>query len=427
MALPVDLKTLRKHAVIVGASGSGKTVAAKHILEELLLNGVKVIAIDPQGDIASMCLPSADAAFNAKKRVVYTPGSEAGLPLTLNPLTIRKDSDPRMIPAVAENIAGILDYDTRKSEGRSVISVLDYVLTAAHGRINTMDALRDVIAALFEPSRIIEPDPQELHMNNIMRNGAIASRQLGFTEDIPPKLKAHKVAATNKVDHLISVKNLKELTRRISQLTTGSKRELFCRDGTVTIPRFLQNDLSVVYLNTLYGPEEKMAVVASVATALYEWMLKNPARQLSTVFYIDEVSMFLPAGNKNTAAKESLKLLFQQGRKYGVGVILATQSPGGADYRAMSQASTWIIGKLTMRQDISKVRPQYANMPDQGMCNSQSGELSALAIDDLPSMRVGQFQILSPDYFKGIRVYKFPLPRTPHECLDEFDLGKIKN
>lgn len=427
MALPVDIESLRKHAVIVGASGSGKTVAAKHVLEELILRGIKVIAIDPQGDIASMALPSNDSTFERKKRVVYTPGSDAGLPLSLNPMTIKNDSDPRMIPAVAENIAGILSYDTRNAEGRAVVAVLDAVLQTAGGSIRTLDDLRDAVMDLHQSARTIEPNPQELFMNELTRSHNKEARRHGFIVDIPKKIKARKVKAMNKVDHLISSKNLKDLIRRISQLTSGSKRGLYCDGIPVAIPQFSQNDLSIVYLNTLYGPEEKMAVVASVATALYEWMLKNPARQLETVLYIDEVSMFLPAGTRNTAAKESLRLLFQQGRKYGVGIILATQSPGGADYRAMSQAATWMIGRLSMRQDVNKVKPQYANMPDQGMRDSHSGELSGLAVNDLPHMEVGQFQILSPDNFRGIRVYRFPMPRTPHETMDEYDLTRIEN
>ena len=54
--IEIRLKTLQRHFACFGSSGSGKTVAGKVMIEELARNGVPVIAFDPQGDIASLCL-----------------------------------------------------------------------------------------------------------------------------------------------------------------------------------------------------------------------------------------------------------------------------------------------------------------------------------------------------------------------------------
>jgi DNA helicase HerA-like ATPase len=50
--IPASL--LSKHVAILGSIGSGKTVAAKVLLEEATLAGIPSIVIDPQGDIAKM-------------------------------------------------------------------------------------------------------------------------------------------------------------------------------------------------------------------------------------------------------------------------------------------------------------------------------------------------------------------------------------
>lgn len=421
MTLPVDIQSFRKHAVIIGASGSGKTVTAKHVIEELVLSGVKVIAIDPQGDVASMALASSDPNWSRVRKRVYTPASDAGMTLSLNPLNVRSDSSSRMIPAVAANVAGILGYDTRNAEGRSVVAALDQTLLTANGSITSIDALIRALKAHVGDRSV---NDQLLAENAVMRNNAREARRHGF--DVPDPEPVRPTAATNALEYICSTKHLNELIRRLSQLATGTSRELYCTGRPITMDELTSSDLSVVYLNTLYGASEKVAVVSQIATTLYDWMLKHPSPNLQVVLYIDEIAQFLPAGNKNTSAKEALRLLFKQGRKYGVGIILATQSPGDADYKAMSQAGTWMIGRLSMRQDINKVKPLYANLPDRGMKDSVSGELSGEAVSDLPHMDVGQFQVISPDNFTGIRVLRFPMPRTPHETLDEYALERVK-
>src|SRR4051794_32932740 len=80
---PVELpvRALLRHAIALGSSGSGKTVFCKVVVEEAVRRGIPVIAIDPQGDLASLALgPTADAdptiAAELRKRadvVVFTP------------------------------------------------------------------------------------------------------------------------------------------------------------------------------------------------------------------------------------------------------------------------------------------------------------------------------------------------------------------
>ena len=47
---------LKKHVSILGASGSGKTVLGKVVIEEAAIQGIPSIIIDPQGDLASLAI-----------------------------------------------------------------------------------------------------------------------------------------------------------------------------------------------------------------------------------------------------------------------------------------------------------------------------------------------------------------------------------
>lgn len=427
MTLPVDLQSFKKHAVIIGASGSGKTVAAKHVIEELVLSGVKVIAIDPQGDLASMALSTQNPEWSRVSRRVYTPASKAGRSLSLNPLTLSERSDPRMISAVAENIVGILGYDTSKGNGKEALAAIDHVLVEHPYPVDSIDDLCEIIEAQIESPVIKGASKDEIDTYEMLveHNKFLRKRGVLYVQDPPKPAKEKKLPERNKLDGIISMKNLRDLIRRLNHLRSGSNRDLYCSGQPVSVDELTKASLSVVYLNTLYSDSEQMSVVAQIATSLYDWMLHHPSDRLQVVLYIDEIGKYLPAGTKNTAAKEALRLLFKQGRKYGVGVMLATQNPGDVDYRAMAQAGTWMIGLLRLKQDINKVKPMYANLPDRGMKDSTSGQLSGEAINDLPHMDVGQFQVISPDNWTGIRILRFPMPRTPHETLDEYDLEKI--
>lgn len=78
----LPLESLRRHALVMGASGSGKTVLGKVIAEESIAKGLPVIAVDVQGDLTALALGAHDpAAAKFMARVeskVWTPASKVG-------------------------------------------------------------------------------------------------------------------------------------------------------------------------------------------------------------------------------------------------------------------------------------------------------------------------------------------------------------
>ncbi len=95
----LDASLLSKHVAILGSIGSGKTVAAKVLLEEATLAGIPSIVIDPQGDISKMAfkepqsvlvkngvdLERSEMLDSKSEYRIWTPASELGLPLSINP------------------------------------------------------------------------------------------------------------------------------------------------------------------------------------------------------------------------------------------------------------------------------------------------------------------------------------------------------
>src|SRR5436309_16012469 len=92
-------------------------------------------------------------------------------------------------------------------------------------------------------------------------------------------------------------------------------------------------------------------------------MTARPSGDLRLVVYIDEVAGLCPPHPRNPPAKKFLSLLFRQARKYGVGVIVATQNVTDLDYKALGHASTWALGLLMAKHDLDRVRPAVASVP----------------------------------------------------------------
>ena len=55
-----DSQILARHAAMLGSTGSGKTVMAKALIEECTIDDIPSLIIDPQGDLARLCINATD-------------------------------------------------------------------------------------------------------------------------------------------------------------------------------------------------------------------------------------------------------------------------------------------------------------------------------------------------------------------------------
>jgi len=391
----IDVSAFLRHCAILGASGSGKTVAAKVLCEEFALRGIPVIAVDPQGDIASLMTIgnmeevsnkggdlTAYRLFRDKVDVkVWTPASNAGIPVCVNPLELDFDGDSiRKISMVSQNIASLLGYDLRKDSGKFTAAFFDMVLSYIY-------------------SKKID-----------IKDFAKLSK---FIVNIPDAL-------LDDVSDVLNPNEIKDIVRKIKLLTIGSKSLLFGNGTALDIPSLLGIEsnkprISVIYLNTLASQEEKNFFVSQLALTLYSWMMDNPSDAIQAVFYIDEIAPFLPPTSK-PASKDILRLLFKQARKYGIGCILASQNPGDVDYKSMAQISTYFLGRIMTDQDVKKVDQVIkALTPDYKAVTSS-----------LPKLKVGNFKLISPDVSR-IENVKFRWLYSTHSTYDESDLEELVN
>jgi hypothetical protein len=72
--------------------------------------------------------------------------------------------------------------------------------------------------------------------------------------------------------------------------------------------------------------------------------------------FLDEADIYLPAQSK-PATKEPMLDLLKRGRSAGLGVMLATQSPGDLDYKCRDNVRTWYVGRVAEKTAVDKMKP----------------------------------------------------------------------
>ncbi len=111
---------------------------------------------------------------------------------------------------------------------------------------------------------------------------------------------------------------------------------------------------TIVYLAHL-SDDERQFVVTLVLSRLITWMRSQAgSSDLRALVYMDEVFGFVPPTAAPPAKKPILTIL-KQARAFGVGMLLSTQNPVDLDYKAMSNAGTWCIGRLQTERDKARI------------------------------------------------------------------------
>jgi outer membrane biosynthesis protein TonB len=410
-AKPVRLPTraLLRHMMALGSSGSGKTVLAKVVVEEVVRAGIPALCLDPQGDLCSLALAANDPDALVERgldpelarsfaercdAVIFTPASDKGIALGADPIAAALASgdaqaiDEELWTRAAGTVASLLGYATDDDDGQGFVAVLDSILRELAGRGHapkSLRALTDYLAGLDD---------------------AALAPYAKFWE----------------------LKPLRQAIRKLARLEVGPRRKLFAGglplDIDVLLGRSEQPELAtpagkvrvaIIHLNSLHQQEDKEFLVAAIAERLYAWMLANPKPDPQVLFYLDEVAPFIPPVRK-PQCKDSLQLVFKQARKYGVCCLMATQNPGDVDYRAMAQFGTWALGRLTTRQDLKKVEPTVKSLAPAA-CDAVMAEL--------PKLKPGQFVLLSPDHFAEPTGLQTRWLYTQHETLDEGRIAKL--
>ncbi|MBN2499921.1 MAG: hypothetical protein JXB38_04080 [Anaerolineales bacterium] len=392
---PDDLTT---HAVAVGMTGSGKTGLCIGLLEEAALNNVPALMIDPKGDITNTLLHFPDllpadfqpwvnpdearregkpieqaaadeaakwskglegweigkermqALKNAAHFTVYTPGSTAGIPVSI----------------LASLKAPVIPWEENREMLREKLSS---TVTAILGLVGMND---------IDPVRSRE----HILLANIFEHAWSQGADLNLSELIlqtqnPP---FEKLGVFD-LNTFFPEKDRFDLAMLLNNILAAPTFQSWIEGQPLDIPTLLYGKdgrprHSVFYIAHL-NDAERMFFVTLLYSAVETWMRSQPgATSVRALVYFDEIFGYLPP-IANPPSKQLMLRMLKQARAFGVGQVLVTQNPVDVDYKALSNAGTWFIGKLQTERDKERLL--------EGLEGASGGSLDRAAYDTLIS------------------------------------------
>ncbi|MCB1284881.1 MAG: ATP-binding protein, partial [Microthrixaceae bacterium] len=281
---------------------------------------------------------------------VYTPGSTAGVPINIvgslaPPTNIAIDDEAihDEIEALTQGLLGLVNITSDPLSGREHVLIAN-LIHQAWSAGETLD-----LATLL--GRIQDPP----------------MRKLGVIEIDTFFPRADRAALMMKLNGLLA-------SPSFAAWGAGQAIDI---DSMLWAPDGSPN-AAVVYLAHL-SDEARQMVVTRILSKLVSWMRgQQGSPKLRVLVYMDEVYGFVPP----TAAPPSKKpilTLFKQARAFGVGVVLATQNPVDLDYKAISNAGTWMVGRLQTERDKARLLDGMSSAAGTVDLRSVDATISGLA------------------------------------------------
>ncbi|MGL4555000.1 MAG: ATP-binding protein [Gemmataceae bacterium] len=367
-----EARHLTTHGVVVGMTGSGKTGLSISLLEEAAIDGIPAVIIDPKGDLTNLLLQFPDldprqfaqwlnkddarqknlsvekyaeqladrwrqGLLESGQRVerihelsaavdfrVYTPGSEAGLPLSI----LRNFAAPKGMA---------LEDRTHKVNA-------------------TVTALLGLGGITGDPVQ----SPEHVLLSQIILDAWDKGRDLDLLTIIQeiPKPAITTVGAYN-LETFFPARDRVKFASQLNNVVASPMFAIWSRGEALDLASMIYKGgrpqhliFSIAHLDD----SQRMFFVTLLLEEMLAWTRRQTGTSnLRALLYFDEVAGYLPPGPASPPSKSPLLTLLKQARAFGVGILLATQNPIDLDYKALSNAGTWFVGKLQTRYDKARL------------------------------------------------------------------------
>lgn len=368
----LDPSNLTTHAVVTGMTGSGKTGLCIGLLEEAALHGIPAIIVDPKGDLTNMLLH-----FPSLLPTDFEPW--------IDPETARQSGKTvqQMAAETSEKWKkGLADWGLGSEQLQALSDSADYAIFTPG---STSGIPVNILSSFQAPDLEWEANSEVLRE----RISSTVTALLGLIglSDIDPLRSREHILLSNLIETAWINKQSLSLTDLILQVQTPPMERLGAFPMESFFPEKERFSLAILLNNFLAAPSfqvwqqgqtldvaellfpktgkprhsifylahlsenERMFFVTLLFAAVETWMRSQRGTgNLRALLYFDEIMGYLPPV-ANPASKTVMLRMLKQARAFGVGLVLATQNPVDVDYKALSNAGTWLIGRLQTDQD----------------------------------------------------------------------------
>ncbi len=359
---PLHLKPsrLKTHGIVVGMTGSGKTGFSITLLESLIAQGKPIIAIDPKGDLTNLAL-----CFEKLDAGAFEPWA----PKKDNPSEIaeRWSKGVEKSGIHAEDIKALRDTMSVRlfSPGGKSAQSFNLLATPKTGGQKLDDTrkqelIRSYISGIFTLlDRDIDPlnDPAHILLSSIIAAQSEDELNIDLEAILPAIVDPpFEKLGFFPLDDVIDRKERTKLAMALNNVLASPSFAQWREGIALSIEDMLhapagKTPVNIITLSHLSERERHFFLSIFLGNILSYTRSLPGSDDLSALLFFDEVAGYIPPAPKNPATKEPILTIMKQARAVGFGVVLATQNPIDLDYKAISNAGFWCIGKLQTAQD----------------------------------------------------------------------------
>jgi hypothetical protein len=370
-----DSKDLVTHAVCVGMTGSGKTGLCLALLEEAAIDNIPAIIIDPKGDLGNLMLtfpslkgedfqPWINEDDARKKGLVPADYAKAQAELWAKGLAGWQQDGARI--QRLRDAADVVIYTPGSNAGLPVSILKSFAAPAADVREDA-ELLRERISTTVTSLLGllgVEADPIQSREHILM--STILDQTWRKEEDLDLATLIHAIQSppvskigVMDVESFFPSKDRFALAMKLNNLLAAPGFQAWLEGEALDIQSLLYTPagkprhaiFSIAHLNDA----ERMFFVTLLLSQMVGWMrAQSGTTSLRALLYMDEIFGYFPPV-ANPPSKLPLMTLLKQARAFGLGVVLATQNPVDLDYKGLANTGTWFIGRLQTERDKARV------------------------------------------------------------------------
>lgn len=366
-----DSKDLVTHAVCVGMTGSGKTGLCISLIEEAAIDNVPSILIDPKGDLCNLLL-----TFPGLSKEEFEPW--------VNPDEARQKglTSDEYAAQQAEfwqkGLAGWGQDPERISRLRSAVDFKIYTPGSSAGfQVSILRSFAAPGSSIMEDSDLlqeristtvtgllslvgIEADPIQSREHILLSTIIESVWRKGQDLDLANLIQQVQSPPVSKIgildiESFYPSKDRFSLVMALNNLLASPGFNAWLEGDPLDINQILYTPAGkpkvAIFSIAHLSDTERMFFVSLLMNQVLGWMRGLPGtNSLRAIVYMDEIFGYLPPIG-NPPSKLPLLTMLKQARAFGVGLVLATQNPVDLDYKALSNAGTWFIGRLQTERD----------------------------------------------------------------------------
>jgi hypothetical protein len=370
-----DSKDLVTHAVCVGMTGSGKTGLCLALLEEAAIDNVPAIIIDPKGDLGNLLLtfptlqgkdfqPWINEDDARKKGLSSADYANQQAELWKNGLQAWQQDGARI-----QRLRDAADFAiyTPGSNAGLPVSILKSFAVPAEDIRNDQELLRERISTTVTSLLGllgIEADPLQSREHILLSTILDHTWKQDADLDLAALIQAIQSPPVAKIgvmdmDSFFPSKDRFALAMKLNNLLAAPGFQTWLEGEALDIQHLLYTPTGkprlAIFSIAHLSDAERMFFVTLLLSQTVGWMrTQSGTTSLRALLYMDEIFGYFPPV-ANPPSKLPLMTLLKQARAFGLGVVLATQNPVDLDYKGLANTGTWFIGRLQTERDKARV------------------------------------------------------------------------